>query len=154
MEQEPPAEVGGPSTGETPHAGNAGDQPAGADAAGLAVEGRLRQWETSLREGDLATCRRVYATLVETADTATVGSMGRSLQLLADRIERSLRDSFSKCARERDYDGLLAIGEQICKLLPDRPVAEEFKRLKPHLLHRCRPQDERHGTASLRVVPG
>ena len=162
MEQEPPAEVGGPhadsargpSTGEAPHAADAGDQPAGANATGLTVRNLLRRWRVSLREGDLATCRRVYIALVETAGTATVGSMGGPLQLLADRIEQSLRDGFSKCARERDYDGLLAIGEQICRLFPDRPVAEEFKRLKPYLLRRGKQQGEQRGTASLRVAPG
>ena len=104
--------------------------------AGAATKNLLRQWKVALRDGDLAGCRAVYSTLIDTAGAEAVASLGAQVEELADRIERSLREAFSLRVRERDYAGALAIGERMCGLLPDRAVVAEFMRVRAHLLRR------------------
>ncbi len=125
--------------------------PTGA-GGGVTSRNLHRQWKLSLRTGDLAKCREIFAAFVDTADSTTVASMRRQLELLADRTEASLRKRFSQSLREQDYAGLLLVGEQICALLPERPVADEFKRLKPLLLRRYEQHAASQDTARLRVV--
>ena len=74
-----------------------------------------------------------YPALVDGAGEEAAASLREDL---ADRVERSLRKEFSSCVRKGDYAGGLAIGERICKLLADRPVAAEFRRIRPYLLGR------------------
>ncbi len=84
---------------------------------------------------------------------ATVITMRQQLVELADRTERSLRETFRRHFHGRNYTGMLTIGEQICRLLPDRPVARDFKRIRPYLLYR---QEHATGSAitpTLRVIP-
>lgn len=126
-----------------------GEAPDTFDAADVTTKNLLREWKMGLRTGDVAACRRVFSAFVDTADLTIVAQLGAQLEALADRTERSLREAFAECARRRDYTGLLEIGDRICELLPDRPVAEEFKRIKPHLLGREQTPD---GTPILRVV--
>lgn len=160
MDKEPPAE----STEQAPSSVNDEAGPSGSvagrddhqsvagDPGGVTTKDLHRQWELSLRRGDLAACREIFAAFVDTAESEIVVSMRRQLELLADRKETSLRERFSRCVREQDYAGLLLLGEQICVLLPDRPVAQEFKRLKPHLLRRYEQHAESQSAAQLRVV--
>ncbi len=161
MEKQPPAEAAEtqPENVQTSHpaAGSTDDhtvdeQTAGADTTAATIKNLLREWKLGLRNGDLAACRAVFSTLVDTADMATVISMELQLVQLADRTERSLREAFRRYFRERNYTGMLTIGEQICSLLPDRPVAEDFKRIKPYLLHRLEHASDSATTPTLRVI--
>lgn len=121
------------------------------DASGLTTRNLLREWKLGLRNGDLAACRAVFSTLVSVADPVIVARLRLQLAELADRTEKSLREAFARRVREADYAGLLAVGERICNLLPDRPIAEEFKRVKPHLLRRVAQKNE-GPTPSRRMV--
>jgi len=160
MEEEPPAvsaERTFSSSGQAISADNAVDSEGSQhtpslDTAGITRRDLHRQWRLSLRRDDLAACREIFAAFVDTAESATVESMRRELSHLARRTEMSLRERFSACARGHDYAGLLLIGEQICTLLTDRPIADEFRRLKPHLLRRYEQDAESQNVAELRVV--
>ena len=77
--------------------------------------------------------------------------MKAELERLADRVEASLRRSFAEHARRGNHLALLKVGEQIRALLPDRPVAADFERIKPALqkaLARKRPDP----APALRIV--
>jgi len=161
MEKQPPAEAAEtqPENVQTSHpaAGSTDDRSvnepaAGADTTAATIKNLLREWKLALRNGDLAACRAVFSALVDTADVATVITMELQLVQLADRTERSLREAFRRYFRERNYAGMLTIGEQICRLLPDRPVAEDFKRIKPYLLHRPEYASDSATTPTLRVI--
>lgn len=110
------------------------------NAAGPSTKNLLAQWRTALRSDDLATCRAVYSALVDTAAAEQLAPLAEQLHFLADRVEGKLRDRFVRCVRERDYSAALAAGEEICRLLADRPVVEEFERLRPRLLQRLSPE--------------
>jgi hypothetical protein len=84
----------------------------------------------------LAGCRAVYSALIDTAGAEEAASLAEQIEELTDRVERSLREAFSRRVREADFAAALAIGERMCSLLPDRAVSAEFHRLRPHLLAR------------------
>jgi hypothetical protein len=133
MDREPPAESGGAR--ETENASpDATDDPT--DEAGVTAKNLLRVWRIALRDGDLATCRQVHATLVDTADPATVALLTAQLKQLSGRTEKALREAFSKRIRERDYSGAIGVGERIRSLWPNESIARDFERIKPYLL--CR----------------
>ncbi len=69
-----------------------------------------------------------------------------------DDTERSLRQSFSEAARRRDYPGLLTIGERMCTVFPNSPIAENFKRIRPLLLRRFHALQELEHSAKLRAL--
>ncbi len=96
----------------------------------------MHEWEGGLRTGDLTACRNVFSALVDIAEPATVVMLGCQLDELAIRTEARLREAFLRHARERNYDALMDVGEEICRQLPDRPIADEFNRIKPHVLGR------------------
>ena len=112
----------------------------------------LREWKLGLRKGDLAACRAVYAALVAVAHPADLKPMTLQLARLADSTERLLRKSFAQYAHDRDYAGMIMVGETICKVLADRPVAADFLRLKPHLLLLREHATDSADTSTLRVV--
>lgn len=103
------------------------------DIPALATKDPLRAWRMGLRNGDLASCREAYAALVDTVDAAALGPLEMKLNELADRTESSLREAFAVYRRQCDCVGMITVGERICSLLPDRPVAEEFRRVESHL---------------------
>lgn len=162
MEQQPPAEAAEAQPGKAqtgfPPAGFPDDhivdeRTAGVDAAAATIKNLLREWEAALRNGDLAACRAVFSALVDMADMAAVITMRQQLVELADRTERSLRETFRRHFHERNYTGMLAVGERICRLLPHRPVARDFKRIRPYLLHRREHAGDTATTPTLRVIP-
>ena len=104
------------------------------DVDGVAHKNVLRIWKQAVRAGDLITCRSVYSILVDTVDPRLVARLQVQMQALADRTEQRLRTQFAQRVRQRDVEGVLHVGNQMCELLPDRPIAEEFRRLKPLLL--------------------
>ena len=108
------------------------------ESAGLADKNLLRVWKLAMREGDLATCREVWSTLIDTADPVFLARMSSQLEELSKRTERSLRLTFVGSVRRRDYDGALAIGQQIIRLFPDDSLAREFQEIEPHLRRRAR----------------
>lgn len=120
-------------------------------AGGVTRLSQLRRWKLGLRTGDLAACRAAFSALVDTADPSTVASREEQLEALADRTEKSLRAAFSRCLVQKDFVGMLAVGHEICRLLPDRPVAADFLRIKPHLLRR-QTQRRSDASSSLRIV--
>ena len=141
MEAEPPPEVAvigrdaalGPAVaGETVREESDRDA-AECDEPGMATKDLLRAWRMGLRNGDLASCREAYAALVDTVDAAALGPLEMKLNELADRTERSLREAFAVYRRQCNCVGMITVGERICLLLPDRPVAEEFRRVESHL---------------------
>ncbi len=126
--------------------------PEAAPSAAVTTKNLLREWKLGLDKGDLAACRAVYAALVAVTNPADLQPMTLQLAGLADSTERLLRKSFGQYARDRDYAGMIMVGETICKLLADRPVAADFLRLKPHLLHLREDATDSSDTSTLRVV--
>ncbi len=107
------------------------------EPAGVADKNPLRVWKVAMREGDLAACREVWSTLVDTADLDFVAQMNSQLEELSMKTERSLRATFVQSVRRGDYNGALAIGEQITRLFPDQTIAREFQEIEPHLRRRA-----------------
>jgi len=147
MDEEPPAQAAEPAGGDAPHPisctipsdGTTAMDDVGQMDSALAwpaVRNLLRQWKIALRDGDLATCRTVLSTLVDTAGSAALTPLQAQIKDLADRTERSLRTQFAAQVRAGNFAAALTIGERLCVLLPDRPVVEEFNRLRPHLERR------------------
>jgi len=96
----------------------------------------LRTWKVAVREGDLSTCRSMYAALVDTAEPHIVVRLSEQFESLARQKERAFREQFAACVRNGDYDGALAVGREILRLMPDRLIADEYHRLEAHLLRR------------------
>lgn len=144
MDEEPPAQMDGsrPRQANEPRreAVGSGEVASAADMfgpnVGLTTKNLLRQWKVALREGDLAGCRGVLSALIDTAGPEAVEPLRVQIADLTERVERTLRDGFAAHVRDRDYASAIAIGERMCALLPDRPVVEEFARLRP-MLERC-----------------
>ena len=119
-------------------------QPRGADIEGevgervyrAALTNLLRQWKLGLRTGDLPACRAALSALDATLEPESRAVLDAQLEGLGDRVECALRQEFARHARAGNLDGLLEVGDRIRRLLPERPVAEEFQRLRPHLLRR------------------
>ena len=134
MDDEPPASSGGgrgPMSRALPDEFNPLEP-----AAGVTTKNLLRTWVIALRNHDLETCREIYATLVDTADPATVVSLATQLQQLNDQVERYLREMFSHRVRDRNYAGALEAGERIRSLWPHGAAARDFERIRPYLLRR------------------
>lgn len=94
-------------------------------------------WSTAMRNGDLATCRSVYAALVDLAETDTVADMAASLDALALRHERRIRRRFTECVQAKQFSEALAMGAEIGTLFPNHPLNDEFERLRPILERRA-----------------
>lgn len=120
-------------------------------ATAAAFKNLSREWKLALRHGDLAACRAVFAAFADTLDPSTLAPLELQLDRLADRTEESLRKAFTDAVHRRDYAGMLMVGERICKLLPDRRIAEEFKRIRTQLM-RGPPRKTEGSTPTLRVV--
>ncbi len=105
-------------------------------AVGLTPRNLLDEWHVALRDADLATCRRLHATLVDTASPKTVAPLTILLKTLSKHVEHSLRARFTQHVKERNYAGALHVGDEICKLFPDHSIATEFERIRPHLTRR------------------
>ena len=94
-------------------------------------------WSTAMRNGDLATCRSVFAALVDLAESDTVADMAASLDALALRHERRIRRRFTECVQAKQYSEALAVGAEIGTLFPNHPLSDEFERLRPILERRA-----------------
>ena len=94
-------------------------------------------WSTAMRNGDLVTCRSVYAALVDLAESDTVADMAASLDALALRHERRIRQRFTECVQAKQYSEALAMGAEIGTLFPNHPLSDEFERLRPILERRA-----------------
>jgi len=103
-------------------------------AEAVAVENLRREWKMACENRDLLRARRILLTLADTAEDDEVERLQAELDELTERTEASLRREFGECAKRRDFEGLLQIGERIRELLPDRPVAEDFARIEPMLV--------------------
>ena len=114
----------------------------------VALKNLLRAWQDAVHACDLAACRSVFSTLVDTADAATVAAFEGELERLADQIETALRTNFADRVRQGDFAAALAVGEKIATLLPDRPIAVEFKCLRPHLHRRLEKEQENNAGPS------
>lgn len=141
MEAEPPPEAAGIGSDAVLGRTTAGEavreewnrQMEELDRRAMTTRDLFRAWRTGLRNGDLASCREVYSALVDMVDAEALGPLETELNELADRTERSLRAAFAVYRRQCDCVGMITVGERICLLLPDRPVAEEFRRVESHL---------------------
>lgn len=125
-----------------------GDADTSSSAADLRKA--LRAWKVALHERDLAGCRSMYASLVDTAEPPLVVRLSEQLESLARTTEQTLREKFAACVREQDYNAALKVGREIVQLMPDRLIAEEYGRLEAHLLRRA--QAEQEPTPPLRLA--
>lgn len=118
-------------------------QPVAATSAdeSVSILNLMRQWKLAQRAGDLSTCRQVFSAFIEVADDVRITPLRRELSLLSDRVERELRTKFSDCMGRRDFPGMLDVGEQIIALLPDRSVADDYRKIEPHIVRRVAEQD-------------
>jgi len=105
-----------------------------ADICSASSKNLHRQWTVALREGDVRVCREVFSAMVDTVDPDMVVEYRRALEALVARTDKRLREAFSRCVRESDFAGALAVGDEICEALPDSRIARDFLRAKPHLL--------------------
>jgi hypothetical protein len=138
-----------PRTSE-PGAPPAEDEPSSGPEQAVTNKNLVRQWRVGIRSGDLASCREVFAAMVDVADAGTVATYRALLEELSERIERGLRTTFREHFLRRDYAAMLEVGEQICRLFPDREAAEQFRRIKVTLLQRCA---ESMGPGDLGMTP-
>lgn len=141
-----PSKPGGatPATTEV----TAGD---GAGAARVSTRNVLRTWKVALRERDFATCREMYAAMVDTVEPQLVVRLSEQFESLARECEQTLREQFAVCVREQDFDGALSVGRDIVRLMPDRLIAQEYTKLEAHLLRR-RAQAQHKSSPPLRLA--
>jgi hypothetical protein len=93
----------------------------------------MQTWDVAMRNGDVKTCRRILSVMLDTAEAEAVNRMRRDFAALEDRTEDALRRRFALSVAHRDLAGILGVGADICDLLPDRAIADEYRRLAPHL---------------------
>lgn len=157
MDNQPPAQPRYASpAGDTHNTANAEERVATeseVNDTGLANRNLLRSWKVALREGDLPTCRTVFAALVDTAQPEVVAELRRQIDSLARRIKLEMRDDFSAAVRRGDYAAALKIGDRILERFPNDTIANEYGRLEPHLRRRCRRLPETTHERALRIVP-
>ena len=111
-----------------------------------------RAWRMAVREGDVPACRRLLSTLLDTAEPELVEALTGQLNALEARTEQSLRSSFARCVREGRFEDALSAGARLVTLFKDRPVAEEFERIRPWLERRL-VEPEGADTPPLASVP-
>ncbi len=97
-----------------------------------------RTWQTAHREGDIAACRAILSTYVDTADDDAIDVMSLQLEQLIDQSAAHLRQSFAGHIHREDYEGALAVGHRIVELMPEHDLAEDFEKIKPFLFERVR----------------
>jgi hypothetical protein len=97
----------------------------------------MRRWKSAYREGDLPACREVFSVFEPIADADLVRSMREQLDEVVQRTERRLRLQFQQLVHEQRFEEALRVGDEMEKVLPERPIAQEFARIKPHLLRRA-----------------
>ena len=140
MKAQPPAQVYDPmadiSQQNDPAGTGLNHGKESSHAQGVTVKNLFRTWKSAVRDGDLLTCRSVFSTMVDVTGPDQLEQLHRSMEKLADQKENEWRRRFSESLRRQDYAEMLEIGERICSLLPDRPVSQEFVRIKPYLLRR------------------
>jgi len=128
---------------------------------GISIKNLLAKWKTALRDGDLATCRSIYSAMVDVTDPVELESLCAQMEQLADNIESKLRLRFSQGMQDHDFGDMLETGKQICELLPDRSIAQNFIKVKPLLLRKKQeytppthsPQDHAPDKPVLKVAP-
>lgn len=94
----------------------------------------LERWEVASGEGDVATCRRVLASLANRADRELVVGLRDELPRIMERAESALREAFAECVRSRDFAGAVTVGDRITESLPESRIARDYDAIKPHLL--------------------
>ena len=156
MSERPPSRSGvahpeGSVNEPTADGSEAGSARSTSPASEVTSRNLMRSWKVALRNSDLGACRSVYAALVDTAEPQVVVRLSEELETLARKNEHELRERFASRVREQDYDGALAVGREINRLLPDRLIAEEYAKLEPHLL-RHRARVERESAPPLRLA--
>ncbi len=97
-----------------------------------------RTWQTAHREGDIAACRAMLSTYVDTADADAIDVMTLQLEQLIDQAAAHLRQSFAGHIHREDYEGALAVGHRIVELMPEHDIAEDFEQIKPFLFERVK----------------
>lgn len=114
-------------------------EPASSPANGHSVTTKnlLHQWKSAMADSDLKKCRQVLSALVDLVEPDAAAPLRTQIDELENRIEHTLRDQFSRQVRSREFSAALETGGRLCELLPDRPVAAEFQRLRPILSRRA-----------------
>lgn len=95
-----------------------------------------REWELARRANDLRTCRRLYAAFVDAWEPATAVAYRTELEALSVRVEEKLREAFRHHIHEADYAAAIEVGDEICELFPEFPIAAEYERIRPYLARR------------------
>jgi len=106
-------------------------------SGGVETRNIFRQWQQAVKHHDLRACRGIHATLAATLAPRTLVPLTRQLAAVAGEVERGLRMQFAEALHRRDYHAALETGVAICELLPDRPIAAEFRRIHDHLARRA-----------------
>ena len=107
---------------------------------------------TLLNEAAVESAADLYG-VAEDDSTEAAPNVAQTYDAL-DETERRLRQEFSQRAHRRDYAGLLDVGRRICKLLPDRPIAAEYERLKPVLIRKAASARSDRNARGLQSSPG
>jgi len=109
----------------------------GAHGSSLTMRNLLQRWKAALSNDDLIECRKVLSTMVDLADSPTVAPLRVQLDRLENRVERTFRAEFVQYVRSRDFAAAIEMGERICTVLGNHPVAADFERLRPVLVRRA-----------------
>lgn len=98
----------------------------------------MRRWKSAYREGDVLACREVFSVFEPIADADLVRSMREQLDEVVQRTERRLRLQFQQLVHEQRFEEALRVGDEMERVLPERPIAQEFSRIRPHIEKRAR----------------
>ena len=108
----------------------------GSSHADLRARNLVAEWNEALRTRDLEVCRRLYATMVDTAPASTVAPLSTLLKTLSKEVERSLREDFARHVRDGRYAKAIETGQRIKRLFPDQQIARQYEELRPLLERR------------------
>lgn len=91
------------------------------------------RWQEAFRRADLPTCRRILEAAEASLDADRLVSMRQGLEGAVRDRKQQLRDEFAALVRAGRFRDALAKGEEIVSLVPDSPMATEFRTIRPHL---------------------
>lgn len=116
------------------------DAPDLTGGAPVVLRDLMGEWRVAQREGDAASCRRIYAAMVDTVGVAETAVLAAELRRIEDRVEKQLREEFAGCVRRQDFRGALVVGEKMTSQLVGRAVVQDFAKLRPALVRRAATQ--------------
>ncbi len=106
-----------------------------------------REWQVAVRTGDLKICRRILGTLVDTVERAAVEPMEAVLEHMTKTREHEFRTSFTKYIKAGDFARALEVGDEMVDLLSGQPIADEFLRIRSHVIRRSKERETQKSSA-------